>query len=291
MTADDLAGAEALIRGEHQGEHQGGRGRLGVPLHLMRVTTSTNDDAHRGATEGASHGPTWVAEAQSAGRGRRGRTWLSLDGDGLLFSVLLRLSCEPSRLPPLALLAGLAVRDAVARAAPGIDPKIKWPNDVLVGPRKLAGVLIEAVTVGARVDAVIVGIGINVHTRSFPEAIRDRATSIALESARETALASALPFESVRLTRARLLADVLATFERDLDGVVANGLAGVRARLDRADGLRGRAVRNDGGEGGQACGVDDDGHLLVRLGTGAVARWSAGEVHLANDASAGATGG
>jgi BirA family biotin operon repressor/biotin-[acetyl-CoA-carboxylase] ligase len=265
VSADDLAGAEALIRAGD------GPRSLGIPLHVLRTTTSTNDEAHRAAKEGASHGTTWVAETQSAGRGRRGRTWLSPDGDGLLFSVLLRLGCAPSRLPPLALLAGLAVRDAAARAAPDADVKIKWPNDVLVGSRKLAGVLVEAITVGGRVDAVIVGIGINVHTRSFPDEIRDRATSIALES-RGAPLA--------RAARAHLLADVLATFERDLDGVVANGLAQVRPGLERADGLYGRGVRSDGGETGQASGIDDDGRLLVRLSTGGLARWSAGEVHL-----------
>lgn len=279
MSHDDLAAAEGLIRAE------GGARLLGVPLHVLPMTTSTNDEAHRGAKDGASHGTTWVAEAQTAGRGRRGRTWLSPDGDGLLFSVLLRLGCEPSRLPPLALLAGLAVRDAVVRSAPGVEAKIKWPNDVLVGPRKLAGVLIEAITVGTRVDAVVVGIGINVHTRSFPQEIRDRATSIALESA----LLPALAGESAPLTRGRLLADVLATFERELDSVVARGLAGVRARLEHADGLRGHAVRNDGGDAGQACGIDDDGRLLVQRDTGEIARWTAGEVHLVNDASPGAT--
>jgi BirA family biotin operon repressor/biotin-[acetyl-CoA-carboxylase] ligase len=274
VSADDLAGAEALIRAG------AGPRTLGIPLHVLRSTTSTNDEAHRAAKEGAAHGATWVAEAQSAGRGRRGRTWLSPDGDGLLFSVLLRLECAPSRLPPVALLAGLAVHDAVARAVPGAAVSLKWPNDVLVGPRKLAGVLIEAVTVGARVDAVIVGVGINVHTRSFPQEIRDRATSIALESALESALTS----KTAPVTRARLLADVLATFERDLDGVVADGLARVRSRLECADGLRGRGVRSEGGEMGQACGIDDDGRLLVRLATGALARWSAGEVHLTSDA-------
>ncbi len=284
MRADDLADAEALIRAEREAS---GARTLGIPLHVLPMTTSTNDEAHRGAKEGATHGTTWVAEAQSAGRGRRGRTWLSPDGDGLLFSVLLRLGCEPSRLPPLALLAGLAVRDAVARAAPLADPKIKWPNDVLVGPRKLAGVLIEAVTVGARVDAVIVGIGINVHTRSFPEEIRDRATSIALESAGDSATAPEA--RSWPLMRAHVLADVLATLERDLDGVVANGLAGVQARLEGADGLRGHVVRNDGGEGGEACGIDDDGCLRVRLETGKIARWSAGEVQLVKGTSAAAS--
>src|SRR5579871_2462505 len=92
---------------------------LGHPMHLLRETTSTNDEAKQAAREGAPHGSTWVTERQTAGRGRQGRTWQSAPGEGLLFSVLARVSCSPARVPPVALAAGLAVRDAVARAAPG----------------------------------------------------------------------------------------------------------------------------------------------------------------------------
>ncbi len=149
-------------------------GQLGTPMVVMATTTSTNDVAKRAARDGAAHGATWVAEEQTAGRGRRGHSWVSPPGEGLLFSVLLRLPCTPARVPPIALVAGLAVRDAVAAAAPGASIAIKWPNDVLVAGRKVAGILIEAITVGSRVEAVVVGIGINVHTRAFPDEISDR---------------------------------------------------------------------------------------------------------------------
>ncbi len=242
-------------------------GQLGRPLALHAIATSTNDLAKDAAREGAPHGATWVAEQQTAGRGRRGNKWLCPAGEGLLFSVLLRLPCAPARVPLVALVAGLAVRDAVARAAPEASVQLKWPNDVLVGGRKLAGILVEGVTSGAKVEAVVVGVGINVHTREFPEEIADRATSIAR-------VAGTPP------DRASVLADVLAGLDRDVHIAVARGLGLLRARLEAADALRGGRVRSDSGEEGAAAGVDEDGRLLVRRDDGVLTRWSAGEVHL-----------
>jgi len=242
-------------------------GALGRPLHVLATTPSTNDEAKHAAKKGAPHGATWVAEEQTDGRGRQGRSWVSPRGENLLFSVLLRASCPPSRLPPIALVVGLAVRDAVARAAPDADVRIKWPNDVLVDGKKIAGVLVEAMTMGKRVEAVIAGVGLNVLTRSFPDEIAERATSVAL-------VAREVP------DRAELLADVLANLDRDLHVVVARGLGLLRARLEACDALRGKRVRSDGGDAGVASGIDDDGRLLVRRDDGILAHWSAGEVHL-----------
>jgi BirA family biotin operon repressor/biotin-[acetyl-CoA-carboxylase] ligase len=257
---DDLQ--KAALRIEERGM------ALGRPLHLVAETTSTNDEAHAGARRGAAHGTTWLAERQTAGRGRRGRSWVSPAGEGLLFSVLLRLDCAPQRLPLLALLAGLAVRDGIVETAPSARIAVKWPNDVLSADRKLAGILVEAITVGPRVEAAIVGIGVNVHTRVFPDDIADRATSVALA-------AGGLPPD-----RAALLAAILASFDRDLHVVLARGLGLVRARLDAVDALRGRRVRSDAGDEGVACGIDDDGRLTVRRDDGGIAHWTAGEVHL-----------
>jgi BirA family biotin operon repressor/biotin-[acetyl-CoA-carboxylase] ligase len=257
----DLARAEALIAE---------RGiALGRPLHLLAETTSTNDEAKGAAKAGAPHGSTWVAESQTAGRGRQGRTWVSPRGENLLFSVLLRVSCPPARLPPLALVAGLAVRDAIARAAPGKDVGIKWPNDVVVGRgrKKVAGVLVEATLQGSLVEAVIVGIGINVHTRDFPEELAPRATSVTL-------VADSPP------DRGAILADVLAALDRDCELVAARGLGLVHARLTAADALRSEQVTSDSGAG-TAEGIDVDGRLLVRTAEGILTRWGAGEVHLA----------
>jgi BirA family biotin operon repressor/biotin-[acetyl-CoA-carboxylase] ligase len=183
--------------------------------------------------------------------------------------VLLRVTCPPSRLPPLALVAGLAARDAIARAAPGKDVRIKWPNDVLVGPRrkKIAGVLVEAILQGRTVEALVIGIGVNVHARAFPDELADLATSIALETDRPA-------------DRAEVLADILSTLDRDIELVAARGLGLVHARLSSADALRGERVASDAGETGVAEGIDVEGRLLVRKDDGALARWGAGEVRL-----------
>jgi len=248
---------------------------IGAPLELMAETDSTNDVAKRAAKNGAPHGATFVAEAQSRGRGRQGRGWVGTAGESLLFSVLLRVPCEPTRLPPLALVAGLAVRDAVARAAPSAEVKIKWPNDVLARKsaaeayRKVAGVLVEAVLTGSKVEAIVVGIGLNVHTRSFPEEIASSATSVAL-----VAGAGTNPPD-----RATVLADVLEGLDRDVSHVAARGVGLVHARLRSADLLLGTAIRTES-VSGTAEGIDLDGRLCVRAADGALVRVASGEVHL-----------
>lgn len=243
-------------------------GLLGRPLCVLATTTSTSDEARIAAKNGAPHGATWIAEQQTAGRGRRGRVWFSPPGEGLALSVLVRVSCPPARLPALALLSGLAVRDAVTAAAPGAAVRIKWPNDVVVGGRKLAGVLVEAATLGPRVEAAVVGIGINVHTRSFPSEFAERATSVALLSPERPP------------DRGSLVGDVLSSLDRDLHVVLSRGLGPVRARLEAADALRGRRVRSDSGDEGIAGGIDDEGRLLIQRDDGSIARWSSSEVHL-----------
>ncbi|MBL9107655.1 MAG: biotin--[acetyl-CoA-carboxylase] ligase, partial [Myxococcales bacterium] len=139
---------------------------LGNPLVFHPETASTNDLAKEAGKSGAPHGTTFVADAQTHGRGRQGRAWTAAPGEALLVSVLFRTPCPLARLPLLSLAAGLAARDAVALAL-GDDPRalVKWPNDVWVrgangeGPRKIAGVLVESTLVGGRVESLVVGVG------------------------------------------------------------------------------------------------------------------------------------
>ena len=281
---DEGRGAQDLARASEVIAARGGS--LGSPLVIAAETGSTNDDAKSGARSGAPHGAVWLAESQRAGRGRQGRAWLSAPGENLLFTVLLRLRCIPARVPPISLVAGLAVRDAVARAlgreADG-DVVVKWPNDVVVrGPggalRKIAGVLVESALAGAKVEYVVVGIGINVHARVLPADVAAIATSIAIErDARD-----ALPVTG----RADILADVLSGLERDVELVAHKGLGLVHARLTLHDALRGQAVESvgDAGKGselrGVAEGIDLDGRLLVRREDGTLAHVSSGEMRL-----------
>jgi BirA family transcriptional regulator, biotin operon repressor / biotin---[acetyl-CoA-carboxylase] ligase len=246
---------------------------LGAPLIIADETESTNDDAKQGARAGAGHGAVWLAESQTAGRGRQGRVWISPRGENLLFSVLLRLRCPPARVPPVSLACGLAVRDAVARAlgaARDGDVRVKWPNDVLIRGKKVAGVLVESALSGAKVEYVVAGIGINVLTRELPEELSSIATSLALEGA-------ASP------DRAEILADVLASLDRDVELVAHRGLGLVHARLTRHDALSGREVEStDPGSDlrGTACGIDLEGRLLVRHADGTVTKVASGEIRL-----------
>lgn len=275
--SQDLAGAAEVIAARG--------GALGSPLVIVAETGSTNDDAKAGAREGAPHGAVWLAESQRAGRGRQGRAWLSAPGENLLFTVLLRLRCMPARVPLVSLVAGLAVRDAVARAlgseADG-DVVVKWPNDVMVrGPgaalRKVAGVLVESALAGAKVEYVVVGIGLNVLARTLPADVAAFATSIAIERDARVALPAT--------GRAEILADVLGGLERDVELVAHKGLGHVHARLTRHDALRGHAVESVGdGSGGElrgvAEGIDLDGRLLVRREDGSLVHVSSGEMRL-----------
>lgn len=257
---------------------------LGSPLVWMAEVSSTNDLAKRAARDRAPHGAIWVADSQTAGRGRQGRAWSSAPGENLLFSVLLRTPCPLARLPELCLVAGLAVRDAVARAlGDGADSRVlvKWPNDVLVAdgradaqanasPRKIAGILVESTLTGAAVESLVVGIGINVHTLEFPSDLAERATSVARSG-------GAYP------DRGALLLDVLEGLDRDVPRVAALGLGLVHDRLLRACALRGKALV--AGELRGTCeGIDRDGKLLVRRDDGSLAKVSSGEVHLGTSA-------
>ncbi len=267
----DLEGAAALLSARG--------GRLGQAIILREETGSTNDDAKAAAREGASHGTVFLAEAQHQGRGRQGRTWSSGRGENLLATVLLRIpACQPTRVPLLSLVAGVAVRDAVAKAlGPDRDRDVlvKWPNDVVVRTRddrlsKIAGILVESALSGARVEYVVVGIGVNVHARAFSPEIAAHATSIALEGA-------ATP------DRAALLADILDGLDRDAEPVVHRGLTPIHDKLRRYDALAGRAVEGDGLDAGVAEGIDEDGRLVVRTLTpspGALVRVGSGEVRL-----------
>jgi BirA family biotin operon repressor/biotin-[acetyl-CoA-carboxylase] ligase len=248
-------------------EFQADREALGVELGETLVTVaetdSTNDDALAAANEGAPHGATFVADTQRLGRGRRGSTWISPPGENLTFSILLRPELPADKVSAIALVAGLAVRDAAA-ARVSEPVVIKWPNDVLVNGKKLAGILVESRLSGTMVDAVVVGIGVNVSMREMPAEIANIATSLSL-------LGDPSP------SREALLADVLDAFEDRLDRFVRGGLEALLPELLRHDGLRGTAVKV-GDVRGEGAGIGDDGALLLRDGDGVLHRITSGTV-------------
>ena len=222
--------------------------RLGTPRLHLRATTSTNDRARELAAAGAPHGTLVTAAAQSAGRGRQGRTWSAPPGRALLMSLVLRGA------PPLLPLAGAV---AVAEAA-GDAARIKWPNDVLLDGRKLAGILAEA---RPQEGWAVLGIGVNVAVRpgDLPPELRDTAATLALEP----------PAVEETLDR------VLTALDRALALDTADLLDAWRAR----DALRGREITWAGGRG-RAAGIDGAGRLVVELPGGGRTALEAGEVHL-----------
>lgn len=238
---------------------------LGRPVSWQDETQSTNDDALAAAKAQAPHGALFGAETQTRGRGRRGSEWLSAPGAGLWFSLLLRPELRAELLPGLSLCAGLAVRAAVATrvAAPVL---VKWPNDVLAGGRKLAGILVESQISGAKIASVVIGIGINVTQTAFPPELADIATSLSLLSANAAA-------------REELLADVLGQLEAELSRVANQGLAGLAEALRPHDALLGRQLRVDTLLG-VGSGIDAEGRLLVRPGSGPVVPVLSGHVEL-----------
>lgn len=236
---------------------------LGCEHVHLPVCGSTNDEAARLASAGAAHGTVVTAGEQHAGRGRQGRHWHSPPGENLYLSCILRPALAPIQAPAITLAAGLGVADAVAGA--GAQPALKWPNDVLVNGRKLAGILTEMSTRGQRVQHIITGIGVNLGSRSFPPELGERATSLALLG--------------VSIDRERFLAELLVSLEHWFERFFAGGVAALAdAWLARADRSRVRAASGGQAVEGAILGLDPDGCLLIQDDAGARHRILAGDV-------------
>jgi BirA family biotin operon repressor/biotin-[acetyl-CoA-carboxylase] ligase len=229
-------------------------------LHFSPATASTNNDAVEAARAGAPHGSVCFADEQLAGRGRGGNAWHSAAGDGLYVSVLLRPQLPLVRVPLLPLAAGLAAAEAVGVVS-SLVVDIRWPNDLLLGPRKAGGILVEAHTEGGAVAWAVIGIGINVHQRGFAPGLATPATSLDLESGR-------------RIARQPLLAALLKSLEREavLLGHPA-ACEAISARVEQASTwVRGRVVEVHGPQAcaGLTAGLDENGFLLVQTTAGVV---------------------
>ncbi len=229
-------------------------------LHFTRVTGSTNADAIAAARDGAPHGSVFFADEQLAGRGRGDHGWISSAGEGLYVSVLLRPQIPASRLPLLPLAAGLAAAEAI-RAVSGLIVDLRWPNDLLIGPRKTGGILVEANVESKSLPHAVVGIGINVHQRAFPPGLATPATSLDLEAGRS-------------VSRQTLLVALLKSLEREASALNdASAAATIAARLEQASTwIRGRSVLVHGPQTctGVTAGLDENGFLRVATADGLV---------------------
>lgn len=242
---------------------------LGRNVVVHETTGSTNSDAWDLARAGADEGTAVIADRQTAGRGRLGRSWQSEPGLNLYLSVVLRPEFEPARAPQLSLVAGVAVADVVDGY--GVDCSIKWPNDVVVGRRKVAGVLTEIEAETDRIAAVVLGIGVNLNAceDDFAEELRPIATSVRMETG--------APVDRLAFTAA-----LLARLETAYEAFVDRGFAALAPAWEKRSLLTGRevAVAGVGGElRGQCVGIDSDGALLLeRDGAAEPERVLAGDV-------------
>ena len=223
---------------------------------------STNTHAMRMGAEGAAHGSVYVADAQSGGRGRGAHKWASPAGSGLYVSVLLRPALAPGDALWLSLAAGVAAQGAMREVA-GWAPDLRWPNDLLVGQRKLGGVLTEMQAEATRVRFVVIGIGINVHQQAFPAELADSATSLAMERPRSY------------LSRQRLLIALLRALAGEVLALTGSEAAsGQQALLRRLEAgstwVRGKRVTvgEETPFTGVTEGLDARGFLQVRTDAG-----------------------
>ena len=240
----------------------------GKSIFVFKETDSTNIQAKAGGEKGEPHGTLYVAESQSAGRGRRGRRWESPAGESIYMSLLLRPEFPPVKAPMLTLVMALAVARAL-REQTGVDVQIKWPNDLVVQGRKICGSLTEMSIEMTWINYVVIGIGINVNQNEFPEELKDCASSLKMETGR-------------RFRRSHLIAAVMEHFEMYYEQFLQEGsLAGLRKEYNELLVNKDRPVKilEPGNHyEAYALGINDTGELIVEKEDGSVQNIFAGEV-------------
>jgi BirA family biotin operon repressor/biotin-[acetyl-CoA-carboxylase] ligase len=230
--------------------------------HFYRIG-STNSAAMEAAAKGAPEGSVFLAEEQTAGRGRGAHAWHSARSTGIYCSVILRPAVPPSDVLALSLAAGLAVQSTVREAQPHLSPDLKWPNDLLLQGKKFCGILTEMNAEPTRVRHIVVGIGVNVNQASFPEELRATATSLLHATGSEW-------------SRVELAASLLKSLHREYRGLLdtPDARASILKRFSEGSSwVHGRPVRitengEESGFEGITEGLDERGFLLVRSGDG-----------------------
>lgn len=265
-----VAAPDALLAVDLQSRQRNGQ-LIGNAIRVLPQTTSTNDEASRAALEGHPEGLVIFAESQSAGRGRMGRRWSSPAGRGLWFSVLLRPSLAPSECTQLTAASANALVRAI-QSTTGITPEIKWPNDLLIKGKKIAGILTEMSAELEHVHSVILGIGIDAtQTASeFPADLRNIATSLKLATGKT-------------VSRADLAEAVLRELDREYARILAGQFAAVAEEWGSRCSTLGKQVTIDMGARrvrGLAEALDENGALLLRTEHGRIERIIGGEVTL-----------
>jgi BirA family biotin operon repressor/biotin-[acetyl-CoA-carboxylase] ligase len=242
--------------------------RIGHTILYFDSVDSTNTVAQRFATDGAAEGTVVIAEAQTKGRGRLGRAWVSPPFRNLYLSVVLRPPIVTTVAPQLGLVAGVAAVDAARHWAPRAT--VKWPNDVVIDGRKVAGILAEMDADGDRVRFVILGIGVNLNTtlEEFPDDLRDKAIGLCAAAGRP-------------IDRIEFADHLLSRLEEHYDLFLREGFAAIRPLWESRASLIGRHVRIDAQAQrveGVVTGLAEDGALLLRDANGNEVRVVVGDV-------------
>ncbi len=239
----------------------------GNTVHFDDMTDSTNRVAKELAKEGAPAGTLAVSDYQSAGRGRFDRVWSAPKGTAITMSLILRPEFAPAAAPMLTLVMGLSVAQVMEEE--GFTSKIKWPNDVVVNRKKICGILTEMSLQGAKIDSVVIGVGININIPEFPEEMQDKATSCYLETGKE-------------FDRNLVIAKVMKQFEMNYEIFCRTcDMSALLSEYRRLLANQNQPVKVLEGEHpweGICLGINEMGELLVELPDGSVREVFAGEV-------------
>jgi len=244
---------------------------IGHQLHYYEEIGSTNEEAFRLGIQGVPEGTALIAESQSAGKGRMQRVWHSPAGANIYTSILLRPVFEPARAPQISIAAGVAAAEMIDHYCPG-KTQLKWPNDVLIGGKKVCGILAQMKMSGNAIDFVVVGVGINVNLNheQFPRDIQEMATSLFMEAGREIS----------RLELIIHLYENMAKWYREL---TQNGFGAIREKWLSLSPMIGKPVSvmfHEEAVSGRAIGLDDDGSLVLLTDGNDTVKVSAGDATL-----------
>jgi len=241
---------------------------MGNQLHYYKEIGSTNDEAFRLGMGGAPEGTLLIAESQSAGKGRMQRVWHSPAGTNIYASIILRPTFEPSSAPQISIAAGVAVAETLNLYCPG-RVYLKWPNDVLIGAKKVCGILAQMKMSKSAIDFVIVGIGVNVNMNyeQFPEDIQAIATSMAMETGLE-------------ISRPELIISLYENLTKWYKQLQQNGFGRIREKWLSLSSMIGKSVSVMFREeviSGEAIGLDEDGSLILLTSGNETVKVSAGD--------------
>ena len=240
----------------------------GREVYYFDQIDSTNTRAKQLGEKGAPHGTLVIAEEQSAGRGRRGRAWKSPGGSSIYMSMLLRPEIPPTKAPMLTLVMGVSTAEGL-REYTGLDIQIKWPNDIILKGKKLAGILTEMSTEIDCVNYIVIGTGINVNVTRLPKELAEKATSLRMETGQI-------------MRRSEIIASIMKRFEKNYGLFMENGdLRPLQKKYNNLLLTREKEVRIISGKEAYlayALGINENGELMVRESDGTMKAISGGEI-------------